>query len=261
MTKIKMRCALSVALCLLLGGASGALAAGIKPQASFVRSAVSDENLLEVRFDASASTGGNGEVASVQWVFGDGYSGSGPTITHGYRQAGWYVVTLVVINEHGARDTLDALINLAEPAGVYPIGVEVGQAAPQFTLADGDGDPVSLSDFYGHVILVDFWASYCAPCLIGLPRLYQMERAYRDRGLVLVPVSVDRTEARMVDALTDMGVLDSLHLWGSREASQEVKALYGVLGIPHTFLIDRKGVIRFSGDPEDLTEAMILRWL
>ncbi len=256
-----MQRVLSVLVCVLLAGASAVSAAGIRPEASFVRDVVAREDLLSVRFDASASVGGSGEIASIQWVFGDGYSGSGSTVTHTYRQSGWYVVTLVVANEHGSRDTLEALINLAEPTGVYPIGFEVGQAAPQFSLADGDGNLVSLTDFYGKVILLDFWASYCAPCLIGLPRLYEMERTYGDRGLVLVPVSVDRTEARMVDALTDMGVLDSLHLWGSRTASQEVKALFNVRGIPHTFLIDRNGVIRFSGDPDELTEAMILRLL
>lgn len=256
-----MRRAMVVLLCLLVGGAAVALAAGIKPEALFDRDVVSDDDLLVIRFDASASVGGNGEIASIQWVFGDGYSGSGPVVTHGYRQGGWYVVTLMVTNEHGSRDTMEALINLAEPTGVYPIGFDVGQAAPQFTLADQNGNPVSLTDFYGNVILLDFWASYCAPCLVGLPRLYEIQQTYGDRGLVLIPVSVDRTEARMVDALVDMGVYDSLHLWESREASQNVKALFGVVGIPHTFLIDRNGVIRFSGDPDDLTEAMIARWL
>jgi len=256
-----MRRPLVVLLCLLLGGAGIALAAGTKPEASFTRDAVAEDDLLLVRFDASASVGGNGEIASIQWVFGDGYSGSGPVVTHGYQQGGWYVVTLVIANVHGARDTLEALINLAEPTGVYPIGTGVGEAAPQFTLPDRDGNPVSLTDFYGNVILLDFWASYCAPCLVGLPRLYEIERKYADHGLVLVPISVDRTEARMSDALADMGVSNRLNLWGSREASQEVKALLNVRGIPHTFLIDRNGVIRFSGDPDDLTEEMIARWL
>jgi len=256
-----MRRAFLVFLCLLVGGGSVGLAAELKPEASFTRESPSDEDLLTVRFDASASAGGNGEIASVQWVFGDGYSGSGPVVTHSYRQSGWYVVTLLITNEHGARDTLEALIDLAEPTGVYPIGAEVGQAAPQFTLADLHGNGVSLADFYGNVILLDFWASYCAPCLDELPRLYDLERTYRDEGLVLVPVSVDRTESRMLDALSSMGVQDTLHLWESREASQEVKALFNVRGIPHTVLIDRSGVIRFSADPGDLTEEFILRWL
>jgi thiol-disulfide isomerase/thioredoxin len=64
-------------------------------------------------------------------------------------------------------------------------GTHVGEAAPGFTLKDFDGKSVSLSDYRGKVVIIDFWASWCAPCRSSMPGLKELHKAYQDQGVVI----------------------------------------------------------------------------
>lgn len=138
-----------------------------------------------------------------------------------------------------------------------PVGIEVGDRAPNFTLPDLNGRSVSLSDFRGHVVIIDFWASWCPPCRASMPALRKYYEEYKDRGLVLVGVSLDRSAEDARAFLEANGYHDLIALWGSVSASQGVAREYGIYGIPHTFVLDPNGVIRFSDHPLRLTESFL----
>ena len=142
-----------------------------------------------------------------------------------------------------------------------PTGINVGERAPGFTLKDLEGKSVSLSDYRGKVVIIDFWASWCAPCRSSMPGLKELHKAYQDQGVVMIGVSLDRTEAAAANYLKDNGYDDVIGLWESVSASQTVAHLYGVSGIPHTLVLDRYGVIRFVDHPLRLTRAVIERLL
>ncbi len=135
------------------------------------------------------------------------------------------------------------------------------EIAPDFTLRSLDDADVSLVELRGSVVILDFWATWCKPCTKTFPDLHALQQDYVDRGVVLLVVSLDKSAQRARDYLVDAGFATDNVLWGSLEEARAVKSLYGVGGIPRTFLIDRAGFIRFSGYPTRLTSEEIESWL
>jgi thiol-disulfide isomerase/thioredoxin len=124
-----------------------------------------------------------------------------------------------------------------------------------------DGVETTLSAFRGQVVILDFWASWCKPCTRTFPEVDALVERLRDEGVVLLVVSLDKDANTARTYLQENGFSTDHVLYGSLEEAREVKGLYGVVGIPHTFLIDRDGLIRFSGYPNGLTEELIRAWL
>ena len=142
-----------------------------------------------------------------------------------------------------------------------PVGNRVGQLAPEFTLAELSGGEVALSDFRNRVVVLDFWATWCSPCRASMPGLEALRARYHDKGLVLVSVSLDRSGENAKSYLEANGYEEFIGLWESLAAAKQVARLYGVFGIPRTFVIDRDGIIRYSGHPIRLTDTTIEPWL
>ncbi len=138
-----------------------------------------------------------------------------------------------------------------------PIGTQVGQRAPEFTLESLDGDPVSLSSYRGQVVILDFWASWCSPCRASMPTLHSLWKSVADQGVVMIGVSLDRTAGDARTFLKNYGYADMIALYQSPSAAQAVARQYGVLGIPRTLVIDQEGVIRFSDHPARLTSSLL----
>jgi peroxiredoxin len=160
--------------------------------------------------------------------------------------APWVIAGLVAIA---------VLFLVATPSDSLPV------LAPDFSLETLSGETVTLSSLRGKLIILDFWASWCKPCTRTLPGLEELAARLADRDVVLLAVSLDRTEgaAREYAATHDLSA--NSVLYGSYDEAKVVKELYGVVGIPHTFLIDREGVIRFSGGPSGVSEESVAPWL
>lgn len=115
---------------------------------------------------------------------------------------------------------------------------QLGGPAPDFRLESFDGKEVALSSLRGKVVLVNFWASWCAPCKKEMPEMDAAYRAHKDEGLVVLGVNFgEKKEAalRQTPAVTFPLLLDT---------KIEVAEKYGVTGLPVTFYVSPDGVIR-----------------
>ena len=119
--------------------------------------------------------------------------------------------------------------------------LQPGQPAPEFTLDDLDGQPVSLSQFKGQVVLLDFWASWCVPCINDLPYLREVKKKTADWSVVFLNISLDADEVAWREAI-DKHEIKGVHVradgWGA-----EVAKTYQVMGIPSYYLVDSQGLI------------------
>ncbi len=117
---------------------------------------------------------------------------------------------------------------------------EVGSKAPDFTLRDLSGDPYSLADTRGKVVILDFWATWCPPCRMEIPHFVALQDEYGSRGLQVIGVALDRGGVSAVKSFAAANGINYKVLIGD----QNVTSAYGgIRGIPTTFIIDRKGII------------------
>ncbi len=122
--------------------------------------------------------------------------------------------------------------------------VEMRAPAPGFSLADLSGKPVSLADFKGKVVVLDFWATWCPPCRREIPDFITLQGEYGPRGVQIVGIALDEPEK--VHAFARENGMNYPVLLGSDDVSMRYG---GIEGIPTTFIIDRSGKIvnRFEG--------------
>jgi Leucine-rich repeat (LRR) protein/thiol-disulfide isomerase/thioredoxin len=134
--------------------------------------------------------------------------------------------------------------------------LDVGASAPPFALAQLGGGAVVASDtLEGTVVVLDFWASWCGPCRDSMPALDRLVASFGD-DVVLVGVALDRRETAALEYLEANPMPHMLAVQGSYEEAVAISQAYGDMltnGIPHTFVIDRQGIIRYSGHPSGLT--------
>lgn len=133
----------------------------------------------------------------------------------------------------------------------------IGSNAPAFTVQDSDRT-VALNQYRGQVVVLNFWATWCPPCVEEMPSLVEMQRRMKAKGVTVVAVSIDVDENAYRQFLRQHGV----NLLTVRDPGQKVPTLYGTTGWPETFIIDRNGVMRrkFVG-PVDWTEPEITDFL
>jgi cytochrome c biogenesis protein CcmG, thiol:disulfide interchange protein DsbE len=115
----------------------------------------------------------------------------------------------------------------------------VGSPAKEFTVSDSDHS-VSLNQYRGQVVLVNFWATWCPPCVEELPSLMTLQERMKGRGLVVVGVSIDVDG----DAYHRFLKLHNINFVTVRDPEQKVASMYGTSGWPETYIIDRQGVLR-----------------
>lgn len=135
------------------------------------------------------------------------------------------------------------------------------ELAPLFTLPNLDGDAISLADYRGSVVILDFWATWCHLCVETFPAVQSLSETYADQGTVLLVICLDKQGDTARRYLIENDLRTDNVLWGSLTEAREVKGLFGVGGIAHTILIDRDGYIRYSGHPKNVTSGLVEEWL
>ena len=116
----------------------------------------------------------------------------------------------------------------------------VGKPAPDFTLKDLDGNTVSLSDFRGKVVFLNFWATWCPPCRAEMPDIEALHRQYRDQGVVVLGVDLREGEGTVRTYVEGGGYTWTFLL----DKTGQVGTQYRVSAIPTSYFIDSEGIIR-----------------
>jgi peroxiredoxin len=118
----------------------------------------------------------------------------------------------------------------------------IGQIAPSFTIPNIEGNPISLSDFNGKYILLDFWASWCKPCRAANPQLVELYNRYSKHNFTIVGISVDESRDSWLKAIEQDALpwpqLSDVDGWNT-----ETPIEYGVRAVPQNFLLNPKGRI------------------
>ncbi|MCO6498993.1 MAG: AhpC/TSA family protein [Vicingus serpentipes] len=129
------------------------------------------------------------------------------------------------------------------------INLKEGDVAPDFTLNDLSGNPISLSSLKGKVVLLDFWASWCRPCRIENPNLVKAYNKYHSKGFEVLSVSLDGMPQQQnpkedwLNAIKKDGLVWNTHISDLKGWESEAVGIYGVESIPFTLLIDKEGII------------------
>jgi peroxiredoxin len=116
----------------------------------------------------------------------------------------------------------------------------VGHLAPDFILQTLDGRDMHLSDYRGHVVFLNFWATWCGPCKVEMPAMEKLYREFRPKGFVVVAISSDAEGPAVTRPYRDaLGLSFTI----ADDSEMLVSRLYGVRSLPLTFLVNREGVI------------------
>ena len=119
---------------------------------------------------------------------------------------------------------------------ISPVGppLTVGDTAYDFTLSDLDGNTIALSDFSGQPLIVNFWATWCAPCRLEMPHLQNAYETYQDQGLAILAVNQQEQEGQVRSFFDELGFTFTPLL----DSEGSVGAAYGAFGLPSTYFID-----------------------
>jgi cytochrome c biogenesis protein CcmG, thiol:disulfide interchange protein DsbE len=127
--------------------------------------------------------------------------------------------------------------------------VDVGDHAPNFSVTGDAGQKVSLSDFAGKVVVVNFWASWCPPCVQEAPSLNEFAKMLAPKGVVVLAISVDQNEKQYREFLKKY----QLAFHTARDPEQNSTYKYGTYKFPESYIIDRTGKVvrKFPGLPDN----------
>ncbi len=131
--------------------------------------------------------------------------------------------------------------------------VNAGDKAPDFTVVTDEGHTVTPSKFGGKLLVLNFWASWCQPCVEEEPSLEAFQRAYASKGVVVVGVSADRIDKNYHQFLDRFQV--AYDTWRDPEGEAGLAGRYGTFQFPETYVIDSSGhVVIKIPDPQDFTD-------
>jgi len=156
--------------------------------------------------------------------------------------------------------------------------IKVGEPAPEIIMPGVDGKTRKLSDLKGKIVLIDFWASWCGPCVRSFPELTKIYNKYKNKGFTVFSVSLDgidqrtakqryktpealkkaieNSKSRWINAIKKHNLTWDNHVSDLDKWDCKAAALYGVRSIPRTFLVDKNGVIAAVNPRFNLEEAI-----
>lgn len=143
------------------------------------------------------------------------------------------------LGEHPYVDILQTMMAPLKAQQEAEAALSIGKTAPDFTLTDLDGNEVSLSDFQGKYVFIDFWAAWCRPCREENPLLVEVYKQFAGEDFEIISVSLDQTEEAWRQAVQE----DQLTWTQLHDPVNSVASSYMVQSIPNTWLLDKEGNI------------------
>jgi len=248
-------------VCLIAGMGLAGCSLNRPPVAVLSAPVISGPAPLDVAFDLSHCEDPDGDQMMFALDFGDQ---SEPTTSEEFN--------IIVHHTYHTGDDLTALLHVTDAQGNEaedqltitvsddgpPVGLAVGETAPEFAAHTTSDEEIALSDYSGGVVLIDFWGAWCRPCRVRMPHLQDLHDQFSPDGLVVILVGTDQEKQDAIDFLSENGYTDFVSVWEPGYKSQNpIAQLYDVHSFPHTFLLDRQGVIRYVGHPDYLASQMI----
>lgn len=126
------------------------------------------------------------------------------------------------------------------------VGLGPGMHAPQIYLHTLDGAPFSLQDAVGKVVLLNFWATWCAPCIEELPELEKVQQLFSGQPFTVLSIGVDDSLERFINTRREFGLTFPILF----DAGSTTRGPYKLAGLPESFVLDRQGKIAMILDPE-----------
>ncbi len=155
-------------------------------------------------------------------------------------------------------------INLVAQKKVNLEGIEIGKMAPEIELPDTEGEVMKLSQLKGKIVLINFWAAWCAPCRKKAPELVELLNNYQDSdfddgetGFMIFSVSLDRNEIAWKNSIEKDGIGDFLNVGDMKGWKSSAATTYNIKSIPSSVLLDGEGkIIAINLSPKDLSKKL-----
>ena len=166
----------------------------------------------------------------------------------------WYGLQLLWFNKYFDTAKLDTLFNLFDTstqnqiAGNFgPIKIRSkllpGSSFPEMILVDSSRQPLRVADLKGKVVLIDIWASWCKPCRAEMPKLISLYEKYKNKGFVVIAISLDEHKEEWLKAIRDDS-LPWIHFCDLVDPNNNILGKkWGINSIPYNFLIDKDGIL------------------
>ena len=138
---------------------------------------------------------------------------------------------------------LSVLITFVNKVDLKPFEVEYPAEAfiaPDFSLPSLSGGPLSLKDYRGRVVFINFWATWCATCKVEMPSMEKVYRKFKDQGLEMLTISVDKDQSLIQPFLKEYDLTFPVLL---DPKSETAKKAYKTTGVPETFIVNKQGII------------------
>lgn len=132
------------------------------------------------------------------------------------------------------------------------INTQKNQLSPNYKVNDIQGKIIELTSFKGKYVLLDFWATWCPPCMKERPFIKKIRNEYSEEKLVIIGISSDRDYKKFKSVIKEIN-MNWIHVFGNTDLIE----IFGVSGIPATFLINKEGIIIFDGKGEDNDDTLI----
>jgi peroxiredoxin len=146
-----------------------------------------------------------------------------------------YRILMVIFNSGESQSSRSTDVN------AETISQKEYPQAPDFSLYDLEGNMIKLSDHKGKVVIIDFWATWCGPCRVGIPEFIEIQNRFGKEKLTVLGISVDHGDKSLVAAFAKVYKINYPVLYFTPEV---IEAYGGIQGIPTTFIIDREGKVR-----------------
>lgn len=135
----------------------------------------------------------------------------------------------------------------------------IGQPAEDFTATDLSGNEISLSAYRGKVVLLDFWATWCLPCVAEAPNIKRVYDEYKDEGFVVIGINLDQNRSAL-EAFIEREGIEWPQIFDA-EGGYRLSMLYRADMIPAMFLIDKDGILRDTNARGDRLESGVKKFL